>query len=80
MNLAGAEGHPSEVMDMSFANQFLALIRCAREGRDLDAAVHDVPVEQDLDLARLKLDTLGIGIDSLTPEQEKYNDDYLAGT
>ncbi|HEB30574.1 MAG TPA: adenosylhomocysteinase [Spirochaetes bacterium] len=80
VNLAGAEGHPSEVMDMSFANQFLALIRCAREGRDLDAAVHDVPVEQDLDLARLKLDTLGIGIDSLTPEQEKYNDDYLAGT
>jgi adenosylhomocysteinase len=80
VNLAGAEGHPSEVMDMSFANQFLSLIRCAREGRTLDAAVHDVPVEQDLELARLKLGTLGITIDSLTPDQEKYADDYLAGT
>jgi adenosylhomocysteinase len=80
VNLAGAEGHPSEVMDMSFANQFLSLIRCAREGRALETKVYDVPVEQDLELARLKLETLGISIDSLNAEQEKYKDDYLAGT
>lgn len=80
VNLVGAEGHPSEVMDMSFANQFLSLIRCAREGSTLDVTVHDVPVEQDRDLALLKLKTMGISIDKLTKEQESYRDDYLAGT
>ena len=80
VNLAGAEGHPSEVMDMSFANQFLSLVRCAREGTALDVTVHDVPVEQDLELAFLKLKTMGISIDKLTREQEEYRDDYLAGT
>jgi adenosylhomocysteinase len=80
VNLVGAEGHPSEVMDMSFANQFLSLIRCAREGKKLKVGVHDVPVEQDRELARLKLQTMGISIDSLTQEQERYRDDYLSGT
>ncbi len=80
VNLAGAEGHPSEVMDMSFANQFLSLIRCAKEGKNLEVKVHDVPVEQDRELARLKLETIGISIDILTPDQERYRDDYLAGT
>lgn len=80
VNLVGAEGHPSEVMDMSFANQFLSLIRCAREGEKLEVKVHDIPVEQDRELAMLKLKTMGIHIDTLTEEQKKYVDDYLAGT
>jgi adenosylhomocysteinase len=80
VNLAGAEGHPSEVMDMSFANQFLSLIRCAKEGKNLTAQVHDVPKEQDRELASMKLETMGISIDTLTREQELYKDDYLAGT
>jgi len=80
VNLVGAEGHPSEVMDMSFANQFLSLIRCAREGKNLELKVHDVPVEQDQELAKLKLETMGIRIDTLTEEQKRYRDDYLAGT
>ena len=80
VNLAAAEGHPSEVMDMSFANQFLGLIRMTREGRDWNADVYDVPVEQDQELARIKLTTMGKAIDDLTPEQIAYEDDYLAGT
>jgi len=80
VNLAGAEGHPSEVMDMSFANQFLSLLRCSREGKKLEVKVHDVPVEQDQELARLKLKTMGIEIDTLTQDQEQYRDDYTAGT
>ena len=80
VNLAGAEGHPSEVMDMSFANQFLSMIRCAREGKSLEVKVHDIPKEQDQELAMLKLHTMGIAIDTLTEEQLQYRDDYLAGT
>ena len=80
VNLAAAEGHPSEVMDMSFANQFLSLIRCAKEGKNLEVSVHDIPKEQDEELARLKLQTMGIKIDTLTEEQLKYRDDYTAGT
>jgi adenosylhomocysteinase len=80
VNLAAAEGHPSEVMDMSFANQFLSMVRLAREGRDLAADVHDIPEAQDQDIARIKLATVGVGIDSLTPEQIAYVDDYAAGT
>jgi len=80
VNLAAAEGHPSEVMDMSFANQFLSLIRCAREGKNLELRVHDIPVEQDQELARLKLETMGIKIDALTNDQIIYRDDYTAGT
>ena len=80
VNLAAAEGHPSEVMDMSFANQFLSLIRCAKEGKNLEVSIHDIPKEQDEELARLKLQTMGIKIDTLTEEQLKYRDDYTAGT
>jgi adenosylhomocysteinase len=83
VNLAAAEGHPSEVMDMSFANQFLSQIRIAeltKKGKRLDIAVHDIPVEQDQDIAKLKLATMGHKIDKLTPEQLAYMNDYSAGT
>ena len=80
VNLAAAEGHPSEVMDMSFANQFLALCRLASEGRDYDNMVYDISPEQDSELAALKLETAGINIDELTPEQTVYLSDFSAGT
>lgn len=80
VNLAGAEGHPSEVMDMSFANQALGLIRMAKEGRSLRPDVHDITKEQDQQLASLKIGLLGIKIDSLTEEQRVYLTDYSAGT
>jgi len=80
VNLAAAEGHPSEVMDMSFANQFLALCRLASEGSDYDNRVYDISPEQDTELATLKLKTAGISIDELTPEQIAYLDDFSAGT
>jgi adenosylhomocysteinase len=80
VNLAAAEGHPSEVMDMSFANQFMSMVRLAREGRDLEKKVYDIPAAQDEEIARLKLETMGIGLDRLTPEQERYATDYSAGT
>ena len=80
VNLAAAEGHPSEVMDMSFANQFLSLCRLAAEGRQMDAKVYDITLEQDMDLATTKLATLGFTIDELTEEQIAYSTDYTAGT
>jgi len=80
VNLAAAEGHPSEVMDMSFANQYLALVRLAQEGGSLSNDVHDISNQQDSDLATTKLATMGMSIDSLTPEQIAYLDDYTAGT
>ncbi|MCG3173514.1 MAG: Adenosylhomocysteinase [Myxococcota bacterium] len=80
VNLAAAEGHPSEVMDMSFANQFLSLVRLAKEGKKLQAAVYDISEEQDQELASVKLAATGLSIDRLTPEQIAYQDDYLAGT
>ena len=80
VNLAAAEGHPSEVMDMSFANQFLALCRLASEGADYEKRVYDISAEQDSELAALKLQTAGITIDELTPEQIAYGSDFSAGT
>ena len=80
VNLAAAEGHPSEVMDMSFANQFLSLCRLAAEGEDMDAKVYDITLEQDTELATTKLSTLGFSIDELTDEQIRYSTDYTAGT
>lgn len=80
VNLAAAEGHPSEVMDMSFANQFLSLCRLAAEGSDMDSKVYDITLEQDMDLATTKLNTLGFSIDELTEEQIAYSKDYTAGT
>ena len=76
VNLAAAEGHPSEDMDMSFANQFLALCRLAKEGQSYSNSVYDITKEQDSELASLKLSTTGISIDSLTDEQIKYSTDY----
>ena len=80
VNLAAAEGHPSEVMDMSFANQFLSLCRLAKESESMDNLVYDITLEQDQGLAITKLETLGINIDELTQEQIDYKDDYTAGT
>jgi adenosylhomocysteinase len=80
VNLAAAEGHPSEVMDMSFANQFFALCKLARDGKSMKPGVYELPAKQDQDLARLKLATQGLSIDDLTAEQIHYRDDYSAGT
>ena len=83
VNLAAAEGHPSEVMDMSFANQFLSQLRLAelhKKGKRYENQVYDIPAEQDQEIAGIKLRTMGYAIDKLTPEQVKYQDDYSAGT
>jgi len=80
VNLACAEGHPSEVMDMSFANQFLGMVLMASQGRSLQPGVFDVPAEMDQRLAGTKLETMGISIDQLTPEQVAYSASYLEGT
>ncbi|MED5372360.1 MAG: adenosylhomocysteinase [Myxococcota bacterium] len=80
VNLSAAEGHPSEVMDMSFANQVLGMIHMAQQGKDLEVTVHDITDEQDQELALTKLHTMGIEIDKLTPEQVAYQDAYLEGT
>lgn len=83
VNLAAAEGHPSEVMDMSFANQFMSQLRLAelsKQGHRLENKVYDIPTEQDQEIAGVKLQTMTLKIDRLTPEQIKYNGDYSAGT
>ncbi|CUS91908.1 adenosylhomocysteinase [Candidatus Kryptobacter tengchongensis] len=83
VNLVAAEGHPSEVMDMSFANQFMAQLRLVelfKKGKKLEPKVYDIPPEQDEEIAELKLKTMGIKIDKLTKEQRKYIKDYSAGT
>ena len=81
VNLAAAEGHPSEVMDMSFANQFqahLALIQAKEAGEDMPKDVLDLPEELDQQIARVKLETMGLEIDTLTDEQVAYATDYSA--
>jgi adenosylhomocysteinase len=80
VNLAAAEGHPSEVMDMSFANQYLALCRLAAAGKTLDKKVYELPKELDQEIAGIKLSSIGVKIDKLTAEQEAYATDYSAGT
>ena len=72
VNLATAEGHPSSVMDMSFANQALAAAYLVREGKNLESKVYPIPVEIDHEIARLKLAAMNIEIDTLTDEQETY--------
>jgi adenosylhomocysteinase len=67
-------------MDMSFANQYLALCRLAKEGKSLEPIVHDISLEQDQGLAKTKLATLGFEIDVLTADQIAYLSDYTAGT
>ncbi len=80
VNLACAEGHPSSVMDMSFANQALACEYLVKKGRELERKVYPVPPEIDREIARLKLKSMGVEIDSLTPEQEKYLESWEMGT
>jgi adenosylhomocysteinase len=72
VNLAAGEGHPAAVMDMSFANLALAVEHLALHADELEHRVLDVPKEIDEEIARLKLESLGVEIDALTPEQEEY--------
>jgi adenosylhomocysteinase len=80
INLAAAEGHPASVMDMSFANQALCAEYIKDRGRELEPRVYPVPEEIDKTVARLKLDSMGVEIDRLTPEQEKYLSSWELGT
>jgi adenosylhomocysteinase len=80
VNLAAAEGHPSEVMDMSFANQLLSLKSLHEEPERRQVAVYDLPESQDQEIAMLKLATMSRAIDELTEDQKAYLDDYSAGT
>lgn len=80
VNLAAAEGHPSSVMDMSFANQALSAEHMAKEHARLEKRVYPVPKEIDKEIARLKLASMGVEIDTLTPEQEKYLASWEMGT
>jgi adenosylhomocysteinase len=80
VNLAAAEGHPSAVMDMSFANQSLCAEYMLRHAEELERTVYTVPEEIDREIARIKLQAMGIAIDVLTPEQEKYLTSWEEGT
>lgn len=80
INLAAAEGHPSSVMDMSFANQALSLEHLAKEGHTLIPGVYPVPKDIDKNIAEMKLNSLGINIDKLTAEQERYLSSWQMGT
>jgi adenosylhomocysteinase len=80
VNLAAAEGHPASVMDMSFANQALCLEYLVKSRGQLDKKVYPVPEDIDRQVARLKLAAMGIGIDTLTGEQQKYLDSWEQGT
>jgi adenosylhomocysteinase len=77
VNLAAAQGHPAEVMDISFALQALAIEWLAAQGPGLDPSVVPVPAEIDQEVARLKLESLGVGIDTLTDEQRRYLSTWL---
>ncbi len=72
VNLAAADGHPAEIMDLSFALQFYAMLYLLREGKNLSNAVHNLPPEYDQKVAALKLEALKISIDSLSCEQDIY--------
>ena len=80
INLAAAEGHPASVMDMSFANQALAAEVLARDAAQMSRGVHRLPAAVDQEIARLKLQSMGVGIDTLTPEQVGYLASWDAGT
>jgi len=80
INLAAAEGHPASVMDMSFANQALCLEYIVKNSQRLDAKVYGVPEVVDKQVARLKLKSMGVEIDSLTAEQEQYLTSWQEGT
>ncbi len=80
INLAAAEGHPAVVMDMSFANQALSVEHLAKNSKDLKPNVYPVPTDLDEMVARLKLESMGIAIDTLTPEQVEYLASWSEGT
>ena len=80
INLAAAEGHPAMVMDMSFANQAMSAVHLHNHGRRLEKKVYAVPKEIDEEIAKMKLKTLGVKIDTLTLEQKKYLTDWKEGT
>jgi adenosylhomocysteinase len=80
INLAAAEGHPASVMDMSFANQALSLEYLAKNVASFEKKVYSVPDQIDREIARLKLDAMGVSIDSLTSEQVKYLNSWEEGT
>ncbi len=80
INLAAAEGHPASVMDMSFANQALGAEYITKEGKNLEAKVYPIPKAIDEMVAKLKLESMNINIDTLTPEQEKYFNSWEMGT
>lgn len=80
INLAAAEGHPSAVMDMSFANQALAAEYLVKNKGKLEPGIHSIPVEVDKEIARLKLQAMGIVIDSLTSDQIEYINSWTSGT
>jgi adenosylhomocysteinase len=80
INLASAEGHPASVMDMSFANQALSLEYMVKNADKLEKKVYGVPQDIDLEIARLKLEAMGVEIDKLTPEQEVYLHSWEHGT
>ena len=80
VNLAAAEGHPASVMDMSFANQALSCEWMVQNAAKLEKKVYPVPVEIDREVARLKLETMGVRIDELTQEQRSYLEGWQEGT
>ncbi len=80
VNLSAAEGHPASVMDMSFANQALGSEYMLTHAKELQPKVYYIPTEMDKEIARLKLHAMGIRIDTLTPEQEKYLNSWESGT
>jgi len=80
VNLAAAEGHPSAVMDMSFANQALACEYLVKNKGKLEPGIHKIPQDVDQEIARLKLQAMGIAMDTLTPEQIEYINSWTVGT
>jgi adenosylhomocysteinase len=80
INLAAAEGHPAVVMDMSFADQALSVEYIVKNAKKLEPKVYPVPADIDQNVARLKLQSLGINIDKLTREQEEYLSSWSEGT
>ena len=80
VNLVAAEGHPASVMDMSFANQALGMEYIVKNQGKLENKMYTLPHEVDVEIAKIKLDSMGIKIDTLTPEQEEYLHSWNSGT
>ena len=80
VNLAAAEGHPASVMDMSFANQALGAEYMAKHASTMKPNVYTIPEEVDMEIARIKLEAMGVDIDKLTDEQVKYLNSWEEGT